>query len=117
RCSRGVQHTGLGVAHSHSQHALPLRHRRHRRCGACGAVLAETFVVTEEERAVPQDRSADRAAELVAIKLRLLPGCGLEVALGRECTVTKELPSADLKPVRPAAVGYVDRGPGRAAVL
>ena len=73
------------------------------------AVLAEAFVVGEEERLVLDDRPAEHAAELIALQRRLLPVGGLEEAGGVQRGVADELPAGAAELVGAARVGDVDR--------
>ena len=91
---------------------------RRRDSGKAGGLprLPQALVITEEERAVPDDGAANDAAELIAVQ-RWLAGGRYEEAGGVQGRRPEELPPAPVQLVRAAPVIDVDRRPGRAAVF
>ena len=112
-----IQGPGARVADVDAEHAAALQRRGNGRCRHLLAVLAEAFVIAEEERPVAGDRPADHAAELVALQRRLFTRGRREIAGRVQRRIPVELPAAAVNTVRAAPVGHVDGGARRPAVL
>ena len=94
-----------------------LRRGRQRRERGRLLVLAEAFEVAEEERLVLDQRSAERAAVLIAAQRRLRSVGRLEVGLRVQRGVAEEFPGVAVDLVGAAPVGDVHRRAGRASVF
>ena len=104
--------------------ARPHGHRRHGGEEGLPQPLAVPLVVGEEERPVPEQRAAERAAELVLLEVRLgAAGAVVEEVVGVERVVAVELEAAAVRDVgarldlqvhdaaeRAAELGRVGRG-------
>ena len=94
--------------------AAPHARGRHRGDDRAALVLPQPLVVAEEERLVPEDRTAERAAELVRVEGRL--GGGEEVpGVERLVAVVLEHRAAELVGAR--ADAQVHDGPAEHAEL
>ena len=105
-----------GSRTSTAENALPLLRRGDARDRRDLPVLPEPFEVAEEERLVPDDGTAQRAAVLMAAE-RGFAGCRLEEAFGVHFRVAQKLPRVAVKLIAAASVRHVDRRAGRAAVF
>ena len=115
--ARRIDGAGPRIADVHAQDPGVLQRGRQRRERGRLLVLTEALEVGEEERLVLHQRSADRAAVLIAPQRRLGTVSRLEVGFGVQLRVAEELPRVAADLVRAAAVGDVDGRPGRAPVL
>src|SRR5262249_39177929 len=85
-----------------------------------GAYVTETFVITEEERAVPAlvvrqtDRTSQGSAELVLFEVR--PGRVKKIARVQLC-IAEELPNITMVSIGTRAGNYNDVGSHRSALL
>src|SRR5215469_7051409 len=77
----------------------------------------ESFVISEEEELVPEDRPAEVAAELVLYQSGLQPSHRLKEANGVEFGVAQEIPRRAMEIVGAAANAGIDDGTRRAPVL
>ncbi len=111
-----IHDAGARVAHVDRHDALPLRRRGNGRKAGRLPRLAQALVVSEEERFVPHDRTANDSAELVPIELgfarrRLEESCRIHAR------IAEEVPAAAVQRVRAAPVVHVDRRSRGAAVF
>ena len=117
RRARRVDRARQRVADLDRQDALALRRVGNVPEHHVLSCLPEAFEIGEEERAVPDDRSAKREPVLIALERRLLASGGLEEPGRVQLGVAVELPCRSAEPVGAALVGRIDRRAGAAPVF
>src|SRR5207247_10609776 len=92
--------------------------RRHRDCGRVGAALPRALIAAEKERAIVDDRTARRAAELVIAQRWFGQAAALgEEIVGLETFVAKELETRAVDGVRAGLDDHADHAACRASVF